>query len=257
MYKLHQKTAIVTGGGSGIGKEISIQMAKAGAMVHIVDINLEAAESVASSILTSGYQAKAWNIDLSHQKEVEKSWQAILNISPSIEILVNNAGISHIGTVENTTEEDMDKLYRVNVKGVFFSTQATLPYMKVKGGSIINLASVAASLGIKERFAYSMTKGAVLTMTYSIAKDCLPYQIRCNAISPGRIHTPFVDGYLAQHYPGREKEMYDKLAATQPIGRMGKPKEIANLAVYLASDEASFITGSNFSIDGGFTTLNS
>ena len=132
-----------------------------------------------------------------------------------------------------------------------------VPLMKQgEGGSIINMASVVSSVGIPERFAYSMSKGAVLTMTYSAAKDCLPYNIRVNCIAPARVHTPFVDGYLAQNYPGQEAEMFDKLAQTQPIGRMGEPDEIAALIVYLASDEASFITGSNIPIDGGFVTLN-
>ncbi len=257
MFSLTDKTIIVTGGASGIGKQICIKMAAAGANIHILDIQADAANEVKEIIREAGHQATAWEIDVTKRHKVRACIAEIGETEGAIHVLVNNAGISHIGTIEDTTEEDMDRLYEVNVKGLFNCTQATIPFMRLHGGSIINVASIVATLGISERFAYSMTKGAVLTMTYSIAKDCLGYNIRCNAISPGRVHTPFVDGFLKKNYPGREKEMYDKLAATQPIGRMAIPEEIANLAVYLAADEASFITGSNVHIDGGFTTLNS
>ena len=173
-----------------------------------------------------------------------------------INILINNAGIAHIGNVENTSEADLDRIYNVNVKGVYNCIHAVIPVMKKKGGVIINMASIASSVGISDRFAYSMSKGAVLTMTYSVAKDYLDVGIRCNCISPGRVHTPFVDGFINNNYPGKEKEMFEKLSKSQPIGRMGKPEEIANLAMYLSSDEASFITGTDFPIDGGFIKLN-
>jgi NAD(P)-dependent dehydrogenase (short-subunit alcohol dehydrogenase family) len=173
-----------------------------------------------------------------------------------IDILVNNAGIAHVGNIEGTTESDLDRIYSVNVKGVYNCIYAVIPVMKNKGGVILNMASIASSVGISDRFAYSMSKGAVLTMTYSVAKDYLDYGIRCNCISPARIHTPFVDGFIKKNYPGREDEMFEKLAKTQPIGRMGTPEEVANLALYLCSDEASFITGTDFPIDGGFIKLN-
>jgi NAD(P)-dependent dehydrogenase (short-subunit alcohol dehydrogenase family) len=174
----------------------------------------------------------------------------------SIAILINNAGIAHVGNIENTTEEDLDRLYKVNIKGVYNCTQAVINGMKSTGGVILNMASIASTVGIFDRFAYSMTKGAVLTMTYSVAKDYVKYGIRCNCISPARIHTPFVDGFIKKNYPDNEAEMFEKLSKTQPLGRMGEPEEVANLALYLCSDEASFITGSNYALDGGFVTLN-
>ncbi|MEM6700290.1 MAG: SDR family oxidoreductase, partial [Bacteroidota bacterium] len=173
------------------------------------------------------------------------------------DIVINNAAISHIGTVENTNSEDLDRLYQVNVKGCYHILQAAVHHMKKsKGGVILNMASIASVIGLKDRFAYSMSKGALLTMTYSVARDFLDSNIRCNAIGPARVHTPFVDDFLAKNYPNEEKEMYEKLAKIQPIGRMGTPEEIAYLALYLCSDEAAFVTGSFYPIDGGFLTLN-
>ena len=170
---------------------------------------------------------------------------------------MNNAGVSHIGTVETTTGEDFDRLYRVNVKGVYHCTRAVIGGMKERArGVILNLASIAATSGLADRFAYSMTKGAVLAMTYATAKDYAAYGVRCVSISPARIHTPFVDGFLKKHYAGREEEMFAKLSATQPIGRMGKPREVADLALYLCSDEAGFATGTDYPLDGGFLRLN-
>jgi NAD(P)-dependent dehydrogenase (short-subunit alcohol dehydrogenase family) len=174
------------------------------------------------------------------------------------DILVNNAGIAHIGTADNTSEEDFDRVMNVNVKGVYNCLHAGIPQLRANGGgAILNMASVAAWVGIKERFAYSTGKGAVMAMTLSVAKDYLQDRIRCNSISPGRVHTPFVDGFLARNYPGREAEMFEQLSKTQPIGRMAKPSEVAALALYLCSDEAAFITGTDYPIDGGFITLNS
>ena len=171
-------------------------------------------------------------------------------------ILVNNAGISHIGNVESTSEDDFDRVMRVNVKGYYNCTRASVGMMKAAGGGVIlNIASVAGSAGLAERFAYSTSKGAIIAMTYSVARDYIGFGIRCNAISPARVHTPFVDDYLRKTYPGREKEMYDELAATQPIGRMGEPEEVASLALFLCSDAAAFITGTNYTLDGGFMNL--
>ena len=250
-FSLIGKTAIVTGGASGIGKAISKIFAEQGAKVHILDINKEEATQTANEIRKTNQKAIAHCCDVSNQKNVNEIIKKI-TMTDAINILVNNAGIAHIGSIEKTREEDLDRLYNVNIKGVYNCTKACIESFKKNGGGVIlNLASVASSVGHSDRFAYSMTKGAVLTMTYSIAKDYVTDNIRCNCISPGRVHTPFVDGYLAKNYPGKEKEMFKKLSKTQPIGRMGKPEEIANLALFLCSNEAEFITGTDYPIDGG------
>lgn len=256
-FSLEDKTAIVTGGGSGIGAAISKKFAEQGAYVYILDSNALAGKSIVEQIHTDGKGAKYHQCDISEQVEVYNLIDQMAE-ERNIDILVNNAGIAHVGNVENTSEEDLDRLYRVNIKGAYNCIAAVIPHMKKKGdGIILNMASIAATVGLSDRFAYSMTKGAVLAMTYSVAKDYIEYNIRCNAISPARIHTPFVDGFLIKNYPGKEKEMFNKLSKTQPIGRMGKPEEVADLALYLCSKEAGFITGANYLIDGGFTSLNS
>mgnify|MGYP000557173898 CR=1 FL=1 len=250
-FSLIGKTAIITGGASGIGKAIAKIFAEQGAKVHILDINKEGATQTVNEIRKANQRATAHCCDVSNQKNVNKIIKNITT-TDAIDILVNNAGIAHIGSIEKTEEADLDKLYNVNIKGVYNCTKACIESFKKNGGGVIlNLASVASSVGHSDRFAYSMTKGAVLTMTYSIAKDYVTDNIRCNCISPGRVHTPFVDGYLAENYPGKEKEMFKKLSKTQPIGRMGKPEEIADLALFLCSDEAGFITGTDYPIDGG------
>ncbi|PIB29511.1 short-chain dehydrogenase [Maribacter sp. 4U21] len=253
-FSLKGKEAVVTGGGSGIGKAISLALAEHGAIIHILELKAEHAKDTAKAITASGGKANIYECDVANGALVESTFKAILK-KGSIDILINNAGIAHVGSLENTKEKDLDLLYNVNIKGVYNCMLSSIETMKLNSGVIINMASIASSLGIKDRFAYSMTKGAVLTMTYSVAKDYLDFGIRCNCISPARVHTPFVDGFISKNYPGREKEMFEKLSKTQPIGRMGKPKEIADLTVFLCSDEAAFITGSNFPIDGGFVTL--
>ena len=253
--ELDGRTAIVTGGGSGIGRAIALRFAGAGARVAIVDITAEAATAAASEATALGGTCIAVRGDVSRQTDVIDAFQQIEAQLGPVDILVNSAGVAHIGTVEQTTEEDLDRLYAVNVKGVYNCLKAAVATMKGRGGVILNIASVAATVGIPDRFAYSMTKGAVLTMTYSVARDYVSHGIRCNALSPARVHTPFVDGYLAKNYPGREREMFEQLSRTQPIGRMGQPEEIADLALFLCSDAAAFITGSNVPIDGGFVTL--
>jgi 2-keto-3-deoxy-L-fuconate dehydrogenase len=254
-FDLQGKTAIVTGGGSGIGRAISKALAENGAKVHIFELQKEVATTVVNEIESDGGSASAHSCNVAVQSEVAKRVKTIAE-KENIDILINNAGIAHIGNVEKTTEADLDRVYSVNVKGVYNCIHSVIPFMKKRGGVILNMASVASVVGIKDRFAYSMSKGAALTMMYSIAKDYLEYGIRCNSISPARIHTPFVDGYLKNNYPDSVDEKFKELSHTQPIGRMGMPDEVANLALYLCSNEASFITGTNFPIDGGFIKLN-
>lgn len=254
-YNYENKEVLITGGGSGIGKAISLHFAACGANVHILDYNLEAAEQVVDEVVKNGHKAQAYPCDVSNHKNVKKVIDDIAK-NGALHVLINNAGVAHVGNLEGTEETDMDRLYNVNIKGVYNCMFAAVPYMKEKGGVILNMASIASTVGISDRFAYSMSKGAVLTMTYSVAKDYLAYGIRCNSISPARIHTPFVDGFIQKNYPGKEAKMFEKLSKTQPIGRMGTPDEVANLALYLCSDEASFITGTDFPIDGGFIKLN-
>lgn len=223
--------------------------------MSILDADRDQAESVAEQIVLSGGKASARACDVSNQSQVEAILGEIFERG-RIHILVNSAGIAHIANLENTTEHDFDRVYRVNVKGTYNCMRACIGHMKAQGGGVIlNMASIAASAGLADRFAYSTSKGAVLAMTYSVARDYLQHNIRCNSISPARVHTPFVDNYLRNSYPGREAEMYEVLSRAQPIGRMGEPREIAFLALYLCSDEASFVTGSDYPIDGGFFTL--
>ena len=255
-FTLKNKTALITGGGSGIGEAIAQTFANQDAKVYIIHKNLDDANKTANRINKKGLSAKAYKCDVSNNKNVSNVINEISKTS-TIDILINNAGIAHVGNIEACEEKDLDHLYEVNIKGVYNCTRAIIPFMvKNKNGCIINLTSIASSVGIKDRFAYSMSKGAVLTMTYSIASDYINDNIRCNCISPARVHTPFVDGFIRKNYPGQEKKMFENLSKTQPIGRMGTPQEIADLALYLSSDEASFITGSNFPIDGGFVKLN-
>ncbi|SRR5690606_18231424 len=258
MFRLDKKVAIITGGGSGIGKAIAQLFAQRGGIVYVLEVNAANAQEVVEEIKAENGIAYSVVCNVAHQAEVKSAFKQVYEKEGSIDILVNNAGIAHIGNVLNTSEEDFDKVYQVNVKGVYNCLHTVVAYMtqENKGGTILNLASVASSVGIRDRFAYSMSKGAVLTMTMSVAKDYIDSNIRCNCISPGRVHTPFVDGFIAKNYPGKEAEMFDKLSKTQPIGRMGTPEEVASLALYLCSPEAAFITGCDYPIDGGFITLN-
>src|SRR5262249_53735794 len=242
-FRLHGKTAVVTGGGSGIGRAIALRFAAAGARVRILDVNEKSAAAVADEISRAAGTASAYTCDVTDQAAVKMRFDEIARIS-RVDVLLNNAGISHIGNVETTTDEDFERVLRVNVKGYYNCIRAVVGHMKEQGGGIIlNLASVSGSTGLADRFAYSTSKGAVIAMIYSVARDSLCFGICCNCISRARVHRPFVDDYLSRNYPGREREMYQKLAATQPIGRMGEPEEVASLALFLCSDAAAFITG--------------
>ncbi len=253
MFKLTNKSAVITGGGSGIGKAMALLFAEQGAAVHIIELNENAAGDTVNEITAKGGKAVAHGCDVSKQQQVLD----IFNRIGKIDILINNAGIAHIGRADTTQEADFDRIYNVNIKGVYNCLFAAISMMKANnGGVILNTSSIAAHVGITDRFAYSTSKGAVHAMTLSVARDYLHENIRCNSISPARVHTPFVDGFIAKNYAGQEAEMFEKLSKTQPIGRMAQPHEIAALALYLCSDEASFITGCDYPIDGGFITLN-
>jgi 2-keto-3-deoxy-L-fuconate dehydrogenase len=253
MFKLTNKTAVITGGGSGIGRAMSILFAERGAVVHIIELNAEAGNSTVEEIAAAGGKAVAHVCDISKQQQVIGTLSGI----GAINILINNAGIAHIGRADTTSEADFDRIYNVNIKGAYNCLFAAIPLLKANGGGVIlNTASIAAHVGITDRFAYSTSKGAIHAMTLSVARDYLADNIRCNSISPARVHTPFVDGFISKNYPGQEAEMFEKLSKTQPIGRMAKPEEIAAMALYLCSDEAGFITGCDYPIDGGFITLN-
>ncbi|HTI58362.1 SDR family oxidoreductase [Mucilaginibacter sp.] len=250
MFSLQNKTAVITGGGSGIGKAMALLFAKQGANVHIVELDEKAATDTVKEI---GASASYHICNVTDQAQVIDTFSTI----GQIDILINNAGIAHIGKADTTSEADFDRVINVNVKGVYNCLFAAIPLMKAKGGGVIlNTASIAATVGITDRFAYSASKGAIYTMTLSVARDYLHDNIRCNSISPARVHTPFVDGFIAKNYPGQEQEIFEKLSKSQPIGRMGTPDEIASLALYLCSDEAAFVTGCDYVIDGGFTRLN-
>jgi 2-keto-3-deoxy-L-fuconate dehydrogenase len=256
MFQLNNKTVIVTGGASGIGLAISQLFANQGAIVHILELNFEQAQIVVEYIKTTGGQAEAHAVDVAKQAEVLAVINQIASKQP-IDILINNAGVAHIGKAHTTQESDFERIVNVNIKGMYNCLFATIPhFLKSGGGVVLNTASIAASVGIPDRFAYSVSKGAVLSMTLSVAKDYLHDNIRCNSISPARVHTPFVDGFIAKNYPDNQAEIFDKLSKTQPIGRMATPQEIASMALYLCSDEAAFITGNDYLIDGGFVNLN-
>lgn len=252
MFRLDGKIAAVTGAGSGIGRAIANTFTNAGARVFVLERDTRAGEETVANIRAKGGVSNAIDCDVTSAQSVQAAFGRIDREAPRLDVLVNNAGIAHIGTVENTSEGDLDRIYAVNVKGLFLCSQAAVARMKrAGGGAILNLASIASLIGLVDRFAYSMSKGAVLAMTRSIAVDFIGDKIRCNCVCPARVHTPFVDGYLKNTYPGREAEMFKQLSEYQPVGRMGTPEEVAALALYLCSDEASFITGQAYPIDGG------
>jgi 2-keto-3-deoxy-L-fuconate dehydrogenase len=254
-FRLYGRRAVVTGAANGIGRAIANKFAANGASVCLLDSDRARAVAVAEEIAGAGGTASAYECDVSDRLSIESALHTISQ-QGRVHILVNNAGVSHIGTVESTTEHDFDRVLRVNVKGYFNCINAVIGRMKSAGGGVIlNMASVAGSAGLADRFAYSTSKGAVIAMTYSVARDYVGHNIRCNCISPARVHTKFVDDYLKKNFPGDEQKMFEKLAKTQPIGRMGEPDEVASLALFLCSDAASFITGVDYPLDGGFMNL--
>ena len=255
-FQLASHYVIVTGGSSGIGLSIVKLFHDQGAIIDVLDIN-QPDEATKKTLGLNDETVTFHEIDITDQQKV-KEIVSLIAIKRGIGILINNAGIAHIGNAITTSQEDFQKIFDVNVKGSYNCMHAVLPFMEEQGnGVIVNMASIAATVGLSDRFAYSMSKGAILAMTLSVAKDFVKKGIRCNCISPARVHTPFVDGFLNKHYPGQQQEMFHKLSQTQPIGRMGKPDEIAALAFYLCSQQASFITGCDYPIDGGFLRLNS
>jgi 2-keto-3-deoxy-L-fuconate dehydrogenase len=253
LFDLTGKTALITGGGSGIGQAIARLFARRGATVHILELTADHARQTLDQINHAGGTAAAHPADVSRQSQV----QAVVSSIGRVDILVNNAGIAHVGTAETTSEADFDRVFAVNVRGVYNCLHTVIPGMKANGGgAILNMCSIGAHVGLTDRFAYSMSKGAIQAITLSVARDYLASGIRCNGISPARVHTPFVDGFIAKNYPGQEAEMFARLSASQPIGRMAQPDEVATMALYLCSDQAAFLTGNDYLVDGGFVHLN-
>jgi NAD(P)-dependent dehydrogenase (short-subunit alcohol dehydrogenase family) len=247
------KIALITGAGSGIGQAMAVEFARAGAEVVVLDLDEARARATLDLIAKqSAPPARLLLGDVADTASMAAAWASV----EDLDILVNNAGVAHVGSVETTTPEDLDRLYRINVKGVYHGLHFGVPRLLRRGGGVIlNLASIASKIGIENRFAYSMTKGAVFSMTLSVARDYVSRKIRCNCLCPARVHTPFVDGFVRRNFPGQEAETLRNLGAYQPIGRMAGPMEIAKLARFLCSDDAAFITGSAYDIDGGVTLL--
>ncbi len=250
--RLANKHALVTGGGSGIGRAVARRFAGEGARVTIVEPRLELGEAAVAEIRDAGGAAQVVAADVTNTE----SMRVVFDRIEALHVLVNNAGVASIGNVVTTSPEEFDRVNAVNVKGVYHGLHFGVPKLLASGGgAIVNLASIVSKIALPDRFAYAMSKGAVLTMTLSVARDFVDRGIRCNCVCPARVHTPFVDGFLAKNYAGQEAEMLAKLSAAQPIGRMGQPDEVAALVAFLCSDEAAFITGSAYDIDGGVTLL--
>ncbi len=268
-FDLSGKTAIVTGAGSGIGQAIAKRFAAAGAHVAIWELNADGAADTLAQIDAAAKEhaasangspahggAEIYAVDVTDAGAVDAAYAELQERRGKIDIMVNNAGIASVGTVEQTSPEELDRVCKVNIAGVANGLRAAAPRMAKQGGGVLlNLASIASLIGLKDRFAYSASKGAVLTMTYSVAMDYAEKGVRCNCMCPARIHTPFVDGYLQDNYPDNKDEMFKALSEYQPVGRMGKPEEVAALAHYLCSDDASFLTGAAYPIDGGVCVM--
>jgi NAD(P)-dependent dehydrogenase (short-subunit alcohol dehydrogenase family) len=256
VFRLDKKIAFATGAGSGIGEQLARLFAHQGAHVVLADISAQAVERVADEIRAAGGSTRTQHLDVAEESQVKAAIERVAATEGRLDILVNNAGISHVGSILETSLEDWEGVMRVNARGVFLCAREGVRQMLAQspaGGVIINISSVAAMIGIERRLPYCASKGAVLALTRSIAIDFATRGIRCNAICPGTVQTPFVEGYLARNFAGHEDDVRQQLHARQPIGRMGLPEEIAHAALYLASDEAAFVTGSALVIDGGWT----
>jgi 2-keto-3-deoxy-L-fuconate dehydrogenase len=245
-FRLYGKHALVTGGASGIGEATCKELARAGAVVTIADINLEKACALAETLPGS----TAAHVDVTQQESIEAAAAHLKRL----DILVNNAGIAHVGDIAHVEPDDFDRLMEVNVKSVYLATRALLPLLLKNRGSIVNIGSVAGLVGIKQRFAYCTTKGAVIAMTRQLAVE-YPKELRVNCICPGTVHTPFVEGYLEKYHAHEKDKIRAELNARQPMGRMGKPEEVAAMVRYICSDEAEFMIGSLLTIDGGWTAM--
>jgi len=243
-FRLDGKHALVTGGASGIGEATCKELARAGASVIVADLNLEKAQALAASLPN----AKAVHMDVTKSDSIQRVAAEL----ERLDILVNNAGIAHVGDITHVEPDDFDRLMEVNVKSVYLVTRGLLTLLLKNRGSIVNIGSVAGQVGVKQRFAYCTTKGAVLAMTRQLAVE-YPKELRVNCICPGTVQTPFVEGYLDKYHAHEKEKIRAELNARQPMGRLGKPEEIASLIRYVCSDEAEFMTGSLLPIDGGWT----
>jgi 2-keto-3-deoxy-L-fuconate dehydrogenase len=243
-FRLDGKVALVTGGASGIGEATCRELSRAGASVLIADLALEKAEALAAML----ENAKALHLDVTSQKSID----AALKVVPKLDILVNNAGIANVGDITKVEPDDFDRIMNVNVRSVYLMTKAFLPLLLVSHGSIVNIGSVAGMVGIKQRFAYCTSKGAILAMSKQLAVEYAK-ELRVNCICPGTVHTPFVDGYLEKYHAHEKEKVMAELDARQPVGRMGKPEEVASMVRYVCSNEAAFMTGSWLTLDGGWT----
>ncbi|HEX9199562.1 MAG TPA: SDR family oxidoreductase [Acidobacteriaceae bacterium] len=243
-YRLDGKIALVTGGASGIGAATCRELARAGAEVIVADLNLEAAKGLAGELPG----ARALQMDVTQASSIGDAMDRI----PALDILVNNAGIGLVGDLASTSEEDFERVMRVNVHSIYLVTRAMLPMLLMSRGSIVNIGSVAGQVGVKQRFAYCASKGAVAAMTRQIAVD-YPKELRCNCIAPGTVQTPFVEGYLDKYHAHEKEKVREELRQRQPIGRLGTPEDIAGLVRYLCSKEAEFVQGAVIAIDGGWT----
>ncbi|MEJ7616540.1 MAG: SDR family oxidoreductase [Pyrinomonadaceae bacterium] len=252
MFQLTNKVALVTGAASGIGEAVAHALAQAEAFVYVADLNDEAGQRVVRDIEAAGARASFIALDVTNEEDCRRVAETVRAEQQKLDILVNNAGIGHVGTIEQTSGEDLDRLYAVNVRGIFNVTKVFIPGMiERRSGAIVNVASIGGIVAVGERLAYCATKFAVVGLTKSLALDHATQGVRVNCVCPGRVETPFVKARLRE-YPDPEKA-YRDMAATQAIGRMGTPAEIAAAVLYLASDEAAFVTGSAFVIDGGFS----
>lgn len=252
MFSLKEKITLVTGAGSGIGQSIAEVFAKAGGFVYVTDRDEKGGAATVAAIKAAGGQAEFLKLDVASEESCAEVAKAVHAAKGRLDVLVNNAGIGHVGNMLQTQVADLDRMYNVNVRGVFNVTKAFIHQMvERKSGNIVNLASIGGVVAVKDRLAYCTTKFAVVGFTKGIALDHALDGIRCNCICPGRVETPFVKARLAE-YPDPEKA-YREMASTQALGRMAKPDEIAYAALYLACDESAFVTGTDFIIDGGWT----